>query len=583
MNKVKVINYSILIVLSSIVYFNWQRVNTNHFENRYYSEEDGYVWKSGYEPITIPNLTLDKYVWKNIDNWPNKIAIECSMTGRKYTYAELKSLSSKTAVGLSKKYGLSEGDVIAIVLRNLPEYPIIVLGAIEAGMIVTTINPLSTSEEISRQLISSSAKIAFGMPDTVDALVMAKQKPALSDLIIFLVKSGIGIEDIPDGMFDFTEVLQENPVESETVFASRNLDDTCLLPFSSGTSGLPKGVMLTHRNIVANCEMLKAKLPNEPFILPTTEEHQDVIPFALPFSHIYGLTSVLLSKLSEGCKIITIPKFQSDSFIDVLVKYKATVLFVVPPICQFLANNEKVQPNHLATVRNIMTAAAPVGTHEAKLILQKAPHIRIIQGYGLTEASPRLFLGQLGSKNYGSIGWPLPSTEVKIVEIDDKYFRGVDVNVEGELLARSASIMKGYLNNSEATKETILANGWLRTGDIASYDENGDFYIKDRLKELIKVKGFPVAPAELESLLRTHTKVSDAGVIGVRHERFGEVPKAFVVRKENYDVSEGELQQFVADKLSEFKQLRGGVEFVEEIPKNPSGKILRRLLKKNTV
>lgn len=214
-----------------------------------------------------------------------------------------------------------------------------------------------------------------------------------------------------------------------------------------------------------------------------------------------------------------------------------------------------------------------------QFLSSRAKHIEFIQGYGMTESSPVTFLGHKGSLNYASIGWPSASTDAKVVNINDPDYVGLNVDEEGELLVRSVSVMKGYLNNKEATDSTIVKGGWLRTGDIAVYDTNGDFYIKDRLKELIKVKGYQVAPAELEELLRDHPLITDAGVIGIPHPKYGEVPRAFVVRKSGATITEQEIEQYVVKKAAEYKRLLGGVQFIEAIPKSATGKILRRQLK----
>lgn len=210
--------------------------------------------------------------------------------------------------------------------------------------------------------------------------------------------------------------------------------------------------------------------------------------------------------------------------------------------------------------------------------LFRAPNVEFIQGYGMTESAPMSFIAQRGTTNFATIGWPTPLTEAKIVKLDDGQFIGVDIGEVGELLVRSPSIMKGYLNNEAATAVTIVGDGWLRTGDIAYYDADGLFYITDRLKELIKVKGFQVAPAELEELIRDHPKVADVAVIGVQHPKCGEVPRAFVVRKKGADLTEPELQEYVAGKVAEYKRLVGGVRFIEVVPKSTTGKILRREL-----
>lgn len=245
----------------------------------------------------------------------------------------------------------------------------------------------------------------------------------------------------------------------------------------------------------------------------------------------------------------------------------------------FLGMQDSIKKDHLKSIRIVMSGAAPMGTTDAERLLQKAPQIDFLQGYGLTESSPVVLIGSRGTKNYASVGAPTPNTQAKIVALDDPKNIGLGVNQVGELFVRGPQVMKGYHNNQKATDEMLLKDGWLRTGDLAYYDHNNDFYITDRLKELIKVKGFQVPPAELEELLRDHPKVMDAGVVGIPHPISGEVPRAFVVPKPNVTVTEKELQDYVAKKVAVYKKLDGGIQFMESIPKNASGKILRRELK----
>ena len=243
-----------------------------------------------------------------------------------------------------------------------------------------------------------------------------------------------------------------------------------------------------------------------------------------------------------------------------------------------MSNYDKLEPKHTSSVKSVMSGAAPLGAADVERFVKKAQDIDIFQGYGLTETAPVVFMSNPGSKNYGSAGSLMPDTEAKIVRIDDPEGRGVGPHTSGELWTRGPQVMKGYHNNEKATKETITSDGWLRTGDIGHYDENFEFYITDRLKELIKVKGFQVAPAELETLLRDHPDIADAAVIGIPHHSAGELPRAFVISK-NPNLTEQEVKNFIANKVAEYKRLEGGVEFVESIPKNATGKILRRELK----
>lgn len=246
----------------------------------------------------------------------------------------------------------------------------------------------------------------------------------------------------------------------------------------------------------------------------------------------------------------------------------------------FLGHHDKVSPKHTQAIRTIMCGAAPLGLADADRLIARAPNVKFVQGYGTTESSPLAILGVRGGKKYEACGFPSAITQAKICAIGDEKYVGLGPNQRGELLIRGPQIMKGYLNNQEATDETIIADGWMRTGDIAFYDDDdGQIQITDRLKELIKVKGFQVPPAELETILRTHPQILDAGVVGVQHPTSGEVPRAFVVVKPGSNVTEKEIQDFVSKQVASYKRLTGGVKFLDTIPKNATGKIMRRQLK----
>jgi 4-coumarate--CoA ligase len=287
----------------------------------------------------------------------------------------------------------------------------------------------------------------------------------------------------------------------------------------------------------------------------------------------------LISKLALGVKIISLPTFTPESFLNVMEKYKGTVLHLVPPIVMFLSSYDKIEKKHTESINLIMSGAAPMGKSDVDRLFKRIPDTKFFQAYGLTEAAPAVLMNFADNLNFASVGQPCPNTEVKIVAVGDPTYKALGPNENGELLVRGPQIMKGYHNNDEATRDTLTEDGWLRTGDIAYYDENHEFYITDRLKELIKVKGYQVAPAELEEILRTHPGVSDAAVIGIPHPAFGEVPRAFVVKRPDQEVSERDLQLFVALKVASYKKLEGGVQFLDAIPKNNTGKIMRRAIK----
>lgn len=550
-----------------------------YLEDYVFPPENGFEQNSLYgTKLQVPHTTLDQYVWDSFTQWANKKAVVCGVTGHSYTYGQLRDCCAALAIRLQQKCKLAFGDTLAVCLPNLPEFPAIACGAIEAGLVVTTINPIYTAEEISRQLIDSDAKIVFG---TVSNFPVLRQAIAMvkKEIPIVCVRT-TQQESIPAGAIDFAELSNPTGVHFSTLKQhNRQPDDVVFLPYSSGTTGLPKGVELTHTNIISNSEMLKIPTGPHPFVEPTTDTFQDVLPCVLPFFHIYGLTVTMLSKLQQGCQLVTLPTFRPDTFINSLTVHKGSVLHLVPPIILFLGINDMIKTETLASARNIFSGAAPLGAPDAERMISKAPQIKFSQGYGLTETSPVALFGVMGSKNYASVGSPAVSTQAKIVALDDPTNTALGPNQHGELLIRGPQIMKGYHNNKQATDDILVDGGWLRSGDVAYYDEDFQFYITDRLKELIKVKGFQVAPAELEELLRDHPAVADAAVVGQPHPISGEVPRAFIVKKTNAKVTEDDLKKHVEEKVAVYKKLDGGVTFLDSIPKNASGKILRRQLK----
>lgn len=534
-----------------------------------------HIVKSPLPDVELPTLSVPEYVWQHVDQWPNKVAFECGVTGRHYRYAEARELCRRFAASL-RRAGLQPGHTLVIVMPNTAEWPIILLGSVEAGIVVSTANPDCTADELSRQLRDCEPKaivtLSTVLPKVQKAITLAARQVKPLTVIAPGIEPG---SHIPTGTVDFREMIRDGIDTSDFRFTG-NAEDTAVLPYSSGTTGFPKGVMLSHRNIVSNIAQHNDS-PEISICEPALGSHQDVLPAILPFYHVYGLGVMLLAKLAQGVKFVTLPRFEPNSFFKLLDEHQATVLYLAPPLVLLLASHPGVRPKHLQSLRHVMSGAAPLGSLDVERFLRRTPPTTdILQGYGMTEASPLITHGIIGSTDYDSAGVPVPNTEMKVVDAETR--TDLPQGEMGEICLRGPQVMKGYLNRPEATAEMIDSEGWLHTGDLGYYDKEGHFYVVDRLKELIKVKGFQVAPAELEEILRSHPDIDDAAVIGVPDERAGEVPRAFVVPKRS-QISEEDVKKYVAEKMSEYKQLKGGVEFLASVPKSPSGKILRRMLK----
>jgi acyl-CoA synthetase (AMP-forming)/AMP-acid ligase II len=346
-------------------------------------------------------------------------------------------------------------------------------------------------------------------------------------------------------------------------------EDLVVLPYSSGTTGLSKGVMLTHHNLVANiCQ----------FTALGNVTNDDRCIAVLPFFHIYGMVVIMAAGLRLGATIVTLPRFDLEQFLQVIEDQRITLAWLVPPIVLALAKHPAVDKYDLSSVRLIFSGAAPLGPELEQACRQRLGDCAVVQGYGLTETSPvthsNVALDPTGARA-GSVGRPIPNTECKIV--DPTTGETLGPNQQGEVCVRGPQVMKGYLNNEQATSQMLTTDCWLHTGDIGFADTDGFLYIVDRLKELIKFKGLQVPPAELEAVLLSHPAVADAAVIPSPDEEAGEVPKAFVVLKSQATASADELMAFVADRVAPHKRIRR-LEFIDQVPKSASGKILRRVL-----
>ncbi|KAF5302853.1 hypothetical protein FQA39_LY02033 [Lamprigera yunnana] len=524
--------------------------------------------------VEIPNVTIPEFMFEKFNKYPHKVAIECGITGRKYTFEEVLIKSKKLDKVLRKIFKLIPGDIVAILLPNVPEYPICVFGCLQANIVVTTINPNYTPDEISKQLLDTNPKAIITL-GTLYSVVTTSLRITNQKIPIISIKSK-ETEALPIGAINFHELLNE--VINIDDIPEAKATDVALLPYSSGTTGLPKGVQLTHRNVVAN--ICQRNHPSIKITLETTETHQDVIPAILPFFHVYGLNIILFTYIRALSKIVTIPKFTPEVFFDILKTHRPHVLLTAPPIVNFITSHPDVQQKYFQSVRLAICGASPLSAKdEGRFISKVGSHVTVKQGYGLTETSPAvLLLSNRAKENgiYGSIGELIPNTEIKLINKDNDYV--LKPNEAGELLVKGPQLMKGYYNRPEENKNAFL-DGFFKTGDLLYFDENNFFFILGRLKELIKVKGFQVAPAELEDILRTHPDVLDAAVIGVNHPKYGEVPRAYIVPKSNHKIRTDHVLEYIAQQVVDYKRLVGGVAILDSIPKNSAGKIMRNELK----
>jgi acyl-CoA synthetase (AMP-forming)/AMP-acid ligase II len=509
----------------------------------------------GPEPdVEFPKTDVTSFVFEHAGERADKPALIDGPTGRELSYGELERSVRALAAGLAAR-GFGKGDVLGVFMPNLPEYATVFHGAASAGGTCTTMNPLYTANEVAHQLEDSGAQMLVTVPAFLDAAKEAAERVGLEE--VFVVGEA-------EGATPFTELLGDPEAAPKLDIDPES--DLAVLPYSSGTTGLPKGVMLSHVNLVANlCQVDE--------IFPLAAD--DVVIGCLPFFHIYGMTVIMNLGLRAGATIVTMPRFDLEQFLSLVQEHGATRAYVVPPIALALAKHPLVDEYDLGSMRTINSGAAPLG---AELIERVAERVNalVIQGYGLTETSPVTHqIRPDGENRLGTIGPPLPNTECRV--IDPESGQDVEPGERGELWIRGPQVMKGYLNNAEATAATVDEDGWLHTGDVAVVDEDGFFAIVDRLKELIKYKGFQVAPAELEALIVNHDSVTDVAVIGVPDEEAGELPKAYIVPAgEDFDADL--LMNWVAEQVSPQKKIRF-VETIDEIPKSPSGKILRRELK----
>jgi acyl-CoA synthetase (AMP-forming)/AMP-acid ligase II len=519
------------------------------------------VFRSEYADVPPVELPIHEAVLGRAAEFGDTPALVDGTNGTTLTYAQLDVFHRRVAAGLAEA-GVVKGDVLALHSPNTIAFPTAFYGATRAGATVTTVHPLATPEEFAKQLKDSACRWIV----TVSPLLETARRAAeLAGGVeeIFVCDSAPGHRSLLDML---------GSTAPEPVIAIDPVEDVAALPYSSGTTGIPKGVMLTHRQLATNLAQLSPALAVGP---------GDRILAVLPFFHIYGLTALMNGPLRNGATVVVLPRFDLETFLAAIQNHRITGLYVAPPIVLALAKHPLVTQYDLSTLRYIISAAAPLDAKLAEACSQRLNLPPVGQAYGMTELSPGTHVVPLAAMRHappGTVGRLVASTEMRIVSLDDP---GKDVGVgeDGEILIRGPQVMKGYLGRPDATAAMIDADGWLHTGDVGHTDADGWLFVVDRVKELIKYKGFQVAPAELEALLLTHPGIADAAVIGVYNDDGNEVPHAYVVRGPTAtDLSEGEVMMYVAERVAPYKRVRQ-VTFIEGVPRAASGKILRRRLR----
>ncbi|KAG5061620.1 hypothetical protein AAZX31_01G218000 [Glycine max] len=537
-------------------------------QNQVSDPQTSHVFKSKLPDIPISNhLPLHSYCFQNLSQFAHRPCLIVGPASKTFTYADTHLISSKIAAGLSN-LGILKGDVVMILLQNSADFVFSFLAISMIGAVATTANPFYTAPEIFKQFTVSKAKLIITQAMYVDKLRNHDGAKLGEDFKV------VTVDDPPENCLHFSVLSEAN--ESDVPEVEIHPDDAVAMPFSSGTTGLPKGVILTHKSLTTSvAQQVDGENPN---LYLTTE---DVLLCVLPLFHIFSLNSVLLCALRAGSAVLLMQKFEIGTLLELIQRHRVSVAMVVPPLVLALAKNPMVADFDLSSIRLVLSGAAPLGKELEEALRNRMPQAVLGQGYGMTEAGPVLsmclgFAKQPFQTKSGSCGTVVRNAELKVV--DPETGRSLGYNQPGEICIRGQQIMKGYLNDEAATASTIDSEGWLHTGDVGYVDDDDEIFIVDRVKELIKYKGFQVPPAELEGLLVSHPSIADAAVVPQKDVAAGEVPVAFVVRSNGFDLTEEAVKEFIAKQVVFYKRLHK-VYFVHAIPKSPSGKILRKDLR----
>ncbi|RDA82899.1 hypothetical protein CP532_4782 [Ophiocordyceps camponoti-leonardi (nom. inval.)] len=526
---------------------------------------------SDYPPITVSQTNVLDYLFDGTSVSDEPLWIDSRRPEHSISIRQGLQWTKRIGLGL-QRLGLQRGDVVLICSPNHILMPAAFLGIAGAGFVFTGVNPAYTADEIAHQLSDSTAKIVLAHPSVIDTVLEAAARVGVTRDLIFQF-SDQATQGERTGVRDWMTIFASCEQAEAWKWPELEPHAMAAINYSSGTTGLPKGVCISHSNIIVCVEQHKALMTD---VVARAREERWIC--FLPLFHAYGQVISVFFAVSESIPVYVMPKFDPGHFLDVIERRRITTLHLVPPVLVFLSKRLEAYGRDLSSVRVIYCGAAPL-SREVQQAAETRLKVQVRQAWGLTEATAGCTMVPPGAHDSaGSVGKLLPSCRAKIVDDD-----GCEVQVgqPGELFVRGLNVSLGYWKNEQATRELIDDQGWLRTGDIATCDERGWFYIVDRKKELIKVNAFQVAPAELEAVLLENEHVADAAVVGFKLDEGVERPRAYVVIQgdSRHRLTPQDLHSWVASRVSKHKRLEGGIVFVDEIPKLPSGKIKRKVMR----
>ncbi len=546
------------------------------------------IWQKSYETgikgnLEFQDILLPAYLEESVKNFPDHPAL--IFQGYTITFTEFNEMVAKFAAAL-KGFGIKKGDSVAILLPNVIPCAVAYYATLKIGGIVVLNNPLYSDRELEHQFTDSNSIFLITLDLLANRMVKLREKtkiqtivytsigdylPFVKRLLFPLVakKKGLAADVSPaKDLYKFKDVIaRQTPDYTQ---ADVHMDDVAMYQYTGGTTGVSKGVMLTHKNISYQIQQIEAWFPE-------FEKGAEIMLGALPIFHVFGMSVSMNFAIRMGWANVLVPKPQPEPLLEAISKFKVTFAPLVPTMYIGMLDHPAMEHTDLSSIKGCFSGSAPLPLDVINNFQEKTGSI-IVEGFGLTESTPVTHINPFkGTRKQGSIGIPIPDTECKIVDLED-YTKEMPIGEPGELLIRGPQIMKGYLNKVEETNKTLTSDGFLCTGDVAKMDEDGYFYIVDRIKDMILAGGYNVYPRDIDEVLFEHPKILEACCIGIPHPKRGEAVKAFVILKEDQEMTQQEVIDYCATKLAKYK-LPVEIEFRQELPKSNVGKILRKDLR----